>query len=84
LDVGAEVTKTAMPGGGEGVAANAYGEASVMEVVDVGSGMVSRGLELLYLAITLRVARSFIDKSKGSNTIEQELSVVKQQTKRRL
>jgi hypothetical protein len=65
-------------------AARAYGGASVEKVADAESGMVYKGPELSYLAITLRVARSFTDKPKGSNSIEQELSVVKQQTKRRL
>jgi hypothetical protein len=66
------------------VAARAYGGASMMKVADAESGMVYRGLELLYLTITLRVARSFTDKQKGSNSIEQELSVVKRRTERRL
>jgi hypothetical protein len=59
------------------VAARAYGGASVEKVADAEKGMVYRGPELSYLAITLRVARSFKDKSKGSNSIEQELSVMK-------
>jgi hypothetical protein len=59
------------------VAARAYGGASVEKVADAERGMVYRGPELSYLAITLCVARSFKDKSKGSNSIEQELSVVK-------
>jgi hypothetical protein len=63
--------------------ARAYGLASVMKVADAESGMVYRGLELLYLTITLCVARSFTGKPKGSNPIEQELSMVKRRTKRR-
>jgi hypothetical protein len=58
--------------------ARAYGGASVEKVADAESGMVCKGPELLYLVIMLRVARSFTHKSKGSNSIEQELSVVKQ------
>jgi hypothetical protein len=54
------------------MAARAYGGAYVMEVADIGSKMVKRGPELLHLAITLHVARSFIDKPTGSNFIEQE------------
>jgi hypothetical protein len=65
-------------------AARAYGGASVEKVADVGSGMVYRGPKLSYLMITLYVARSFTDKPKGSNSIEQELLVVKQRMKRRL
>jgi hypothetical protein len=34
------------------------------------------GLELLHLVITFLVARSFTDRSKGSNSIEHQLSVV--------
>jgi hypothetical protein len=49
---------------GKAVVARAYGGALVMEVTDTGSEMVYRGVELLYLAITLRVSRSFIDKPK--------------------
>jgi hypothetical protein len=56
----------------------------VENVADAESGMVYRGPELSYLVITLCVARSFIDKSKGSNSIEQELSMVKRRTERRL
>jgi hypothetical protein len=59
----------------EAAAAGAYSGASVEKVADVESRMVYRGPELSYLAITLRVARSFTDKPKGSNSIEQELSV---------
>jgi hypothetical protein len=40
LDIGAKVTKIMMPGGGDVVAANAYGEASVMEVGYARSKMV--------------------------------------------
>jgi hypothetical protein len=58
-------------------AARAYGGASVEKVADAESGMVYRGPELLYLVIMICVARSFTDKLKGSNSIEQELSVVK-------
>jgi hypothetical protein len=61
----------------EAATARAYDVAFVMKVADVEGGMVYWEPELLYLAITLRVARSFIDKPKGSNSIEQELSVVK-------
>jgi hypothetical protein len=68
----------------EATAAREYGGASVMKVLDAESEMVYRGPELLYLAITLHVARSFNDKPKGSNSIEQELSVVKRRTERRL
>jgi hypothetical protein len=68
----------------EATAARPYGGASVEKVADAESGMVYRGPELLYLAITLRVARSFTDKPKGSNSIEQELSVVKRRMERRL
>jgi hypothetical protein len=49
----------------EATAAGAYSGASVEKVADVESRMVYRGPELSYLAITLRVARSFTDKPKG-------------------
>jgi hypothetical protein len=39
---------------------------------------------LFDLAITFLVVRSFTDKSKESNSIEHQLSVVKRQTERRL
>jgi hypothetical protein len=68
----------------EAAAARAYGGASVMKVADIESGMVYMGPELLYRTITLCVARSFTDKPKGSNSIEQEFSVVKGRMKRRL
>jgi hypothetical protein len=68
----------------EAAAARAYGGASVEKVADAESGMVYRGPELLYLTITLCVARYFTDKPKESNSIEQELSVVKRRTERRL
>jgi hypothetical protein len=68
----------------EAAAARAYGGAFVMEVADAGSGMVYRVPELLYLSITLCVARSFTDKPRGSNSIKQELSVVKREIERRL
>jgi hypothetical protein len=68
----------------EAAAARAYGGASVEKVADAESGMVYRGPELSYLVITLCVARSFTDKPKGSSSIEQELSVVKRRTERRL
>jgi hypothetical protein len=54
------------------MAARAYGGAYMMEVADIGSKMVKRGPDLLHLAITLHVARSFTDKPTGSNFIEQE------------
>jgi hypothetical protein len=60
----------------EAMAARAYGGVSVEKVNDIESGMVYRGLELSYLTITLHVARFFTDKPKGSNFIDQELSVV--------
>jgi hypothetical protein len=66
------------------VAARSYGGAYVEKVADAKSGMVYRGPKLSYLTITLRVARSFTDKPKGSNSIEQELLVVKRRTERRL
>jgi hypothetical protein len=66
----------------EAATAKVYGGASVMKVADVESGMVYKGPELLYLTITLHVARSFTDKLKRSNSIEQELSVVKRRTER--
>jgi hypothetical protein len=66
------------------VEATAYGGASVEKVAEAESGMAYRGPELSYLAITLRVARSLTDKPKGSNFIEQELSMVKWRTERRL
>jgi hypothetical protein len=56
----------------------------VEKVADVESRIVYRGPELSYLAIMLRVAKSFTGKPKGSNSVEQELSVVKRLTKRRL
>jgi hypothetical protein len=68
----------------EATAAREYDGASVEKVADAESGMVYRGPKLSYLTITLRVARSFTDKPKGSNSIEQELSVVKRRMERRL
>jgi hypothetical protein len=59
------MTKTAVPGGGRSRGCQAYDGASVEKVADAESGMVYRGPELSYLAITLRVARSFTDKPKG-------------------
>jgi hypothetical protein len=67
----------------EAATARAYGGTSVMEVAHAGSGMVYRGSELLYLAVMLRVARPFTEKTKGLNSIEQELSVVKRRMERR-
>jgi hypothetical protein len=55
----------------EAAAARAYSGASVMVVADTKSGMVYRRPELLYLTITLRVAKSFTDKPKGSNSIDE-------------
>ena len=46
------------------------------EVEEVGNRRVYRGPELSHRAIKLLVARSFTDKPKGSNSMEQELSVV--------
>jgi hypothetical protein len=57
--------------------ARVYSGASVMEVANAESKMVDRGPNLLYLMITLCVARSFTDKPNESNSIEHELSVVK-------
>jgi hypothetical protein len=68
----------------EATTARAYGGALVMEVIDTGSEMVYKGAELLYIAITLWVSSSFIDKPKGLNSIEQELYVVNRRTKSRL
>jgi hypothetical protein len=78
------MTKLAVLGEGQSHGRQGFGGASVMEVTDAGSGMVYRGPELLCLAITHRVARSFTNKPKGSNSIEQDLSVVKQRMERRL
>jgi hypothetical protein len=55
----------------EAAAVRAYSGASVMVVANTKSGMVYRGPELLYLTITLRVAKSFTDKPKGSNSIDE-------------
>jgi hypothetical protein len=44
---------------GKVVTARAYDRAFMKEVADTGSEMVYKGLELLYLAITLLVAISF-------------------------
>jgi hypothetical protein len=60
----------------EAMAVRAYGGVSAEKVNDIESGMVYRGPGLSYLTITLHVARFFIDKPKGSNSIDQELSVV--------
>jgi hypothetical protein len=57
--------------------ARAYGGASMEKVVAIESVMVYRGPKLSYLVITLHVARSFRDKPNVSNSIKQELSVVK-------
>jgi hypothetical protein len=68
----------------EAATVRAYGGASVEKVANTENGMVYRGPKLSYLAITLRVARYLTDKPKGSNSIEEELSVVKRRTGRRL
>jgi hypothetical protein len=52
----------------------AHGE----ERLEVGRRSVYNGPVLFDLAITFLVVRSFIDKPKGSNSIEHQLSVVKQ------
>jgi hypothetical protein len=75
-DVGVEMTKTVVPGGGQSRGYQAYGGACVKKVANAESRMVYRGPELSYLAITLHVARSFTYKPKGSNSIEHELLVV--------
>jgi hypothetical protein len=46
----------------EAATTRAYGEASGMKVVEEGSHKVYRGPEVLYLALTLWMARSFTDK----------------------
>jgi hypothetical protein len=61
----------------EAVTARAYDGASVEKVADAESEMVYRGPELSYLTIALHVARSFTNKPRWSNSIEQELLVVK-------
>jgi hypothetical protein len=38
--------------------------------------MVYNDPELLHLVVTFLIARSFTDRSKGSNSIEHQLSVV--------
>ena len=50
---------------------------------DSGMRGVSRGPELLDQMITFLVARSFIKRPKGPNSIETELPVVKRRTERR-
>jgi hypothetical protein len=62
---------------GEDAAARVYDGALVIEVAVTGSKMAYKGPKLLYLTVTLWVARSFKDKPKGSNSVEHELSVVK-------
>jgi hypothetical protein len=52
--------------------------------VDPGSRSVYSGSVLFDLTITFRVERFFTDKPKWSNSIEHQLSVVKQRTERRL
>jgi hypothetical protein len=48
-----------------------------LEAVELGRRSVYSGPVLCDLAITFLVVRSFIDKPKGSNSIEHQLSVVK-------
>jgi hypothetical protein len=44
---------------------------------------VYKGLELLHLVITFRVERSFTEMSNEANSMEHELSMVKQRTGKR-
>jgi hypothetical protein len=55
-----------------------------LEVVELGRRSVYSGQMLFDLVITFLIVRSFTDKPKGSNSIEHQLSVVKQRTERRL
>jgi uncharacterized membrane protein YqjE len=48
-----------------------------LKAVELGRQSVYSGAVLFDLAITFMVVRSFIDKPKGSNSIEHQLSVVK-------
>jgi hypothetical protein len=54
----------------------AHGEVR-LEAVELGKRSVYNESVLFDLAITFLVVRSFTDKSKGSNSIEHKLSVVK-------
>jgi hypothetical protein len=66
-----------------GVAARAA-TASGEGAVDLGRHIVYNGPVLFDLMITFWIERSFTDKPNGSNSIEHQLSVVKQRTERRL
>jgi hypothetical protein len=54
-----------------------------LEAVELGRRSVYSGSVLFDLAITFLVVRSFINKPKGPNSIEHQLSVVKRRTERR-
>jgi hypothetical protein len=53
-------------------------------VIDPGRPIVYNGLVLFDMTITFLVERSLIDKPNRSNSIELQLSMVKQWTERRL
>jgi hypothetical protein len=61
---------------GAAMADKPHGEVR-LEEVELGRRSMYSGPVLFDLAITFLVVRSFIDKPKGSNFIEHQLSVVK-------
>jgi hypothetical protein len=54
------------------------------DVKELGRRIVYSGPVLFDLMITFLVVRSFTDKPNGSNSMEQQLSVVKRRTKSKL
>jgi hypothetical protein len=54
------------------------------DVKELGRRIVYSGPVLFDLTITFLVVRSFTDKPNGSNSIEHQLSVVKQRTESKL
>jgi formate-dependent phosphoribosylglycinamide formyltransferase (GAR transformylase) len=88
----ARMTKTTVPccqsnnSKGVGAWGTAVRVAIALEdgVKDPERRIVYNGTVLFDLTITFLVVKSFTDKSNGSNSIEHQLSVVKQRTKMRL
>jgi formate-dependent phosphoribosylglycinamide formyltransferase (GAR transformylase) len=83
------MTKTMVPCGrsnnSKGVGNNSKGDTALEDGVrNPGRRIVYSGPVLFDLTITFLVVRSFTDKSNGSNSIEHQLSVVKQRTERRV
>jgi hypothetical protein len=61
-----------------------YGGSSSGDVKELGRHIVYSGPVLFNLTITFLVVRSFTDKPNGSNSIENQLSVVKRRTESKL